>query len=234
MSAETVICGACGGENSLLALRCDGCGAYLRDRVPALDLFSTLWGMLEAPRTTFLRIARSEQKNYTHLLFAGSGPVVLAAVLAVTRAGDTRAGFVEILASIAFGGPVAGLLHGVLASFGLVLLTRLHTPQQRYRDAAAALAWSLSPLLWLSVLILPLQLGIFGVTLFSENPAAWNVQPLPYWLLITADAAALLWTLALLLKSQWPRGGGVSALVAVVLAAVAVYAGIVPAIIFVL
>jgi hypothetical protein len=231
MMAEAVICGACGGKNSPLALRCDACGAYLRDRVPALDLFSTLWGIVESPRATFLRIARSEQKNYTHVLFAGTGPVLVAAVFAAMKVGDAGVSFAELLAGIVFAAPVAGLFHGILAALLMMLLFRLRKMKLRYRDAAAGLAWSLSPLCWLSVLILPLQLGIFGLTLFSDNPSAWNVQPLPYWLLATVYAAAVIWTIVLLLRSQTPRSGGAHALVAVALSAAIVYSLVLPGII---
>jgi hypothetical protein len=231
MMAEAVVCGACGAKNSLLALRCDACGAYLRDRVPALDLFATLWGILESPRTTFLRIARSEQKNYTHVLFAGTGPVLVAAVFAAMKAGDAGVSFAELLAGIVFAAPVVGLLHGIFAALLLKLLFRFRKIRLRYRDAAAGLAWALSPLFWLSALILPLQLGLFGQTLFSENPAAWNVQPLPYWLLATVYAAAVIWTVVLLLRSQAPRGGGAHALVAVLLSAAIVYSLVLPGII---
>lgn len=206
MKAAESVC-ACGAVNSGLALRCTACGAYLRDRVPTLDLFSTLWGVVETPGTAFVRVARSEQKNYTHLLFASSGPLLLALAFSLSRAGDRGWSFVELLALIVFTGPLLGLLTGVTTALLLRLLMRMRNGGRfRYRDVAAGLAWAMSPLGWISAVILPLQLGLFGNTLFSLNPAAWHIQPLPYWILLGIEAAALVWMLVLLSRCMQPHG----------------------------
>jgi len=55
--------------------------------------------------------------------------------------------------------------------------------------------------MWASVIVLPLQLGLFGLTLFSVNPPAWQVQPLPFWMLASLDAVALIWSAVLLPRS---------------------------------
>ncbi|MBN1447554.1 MAG: hypothetical protein JXA28_06455, partial [Bacteroidetes bacterium] len=51
-----------------------------------------------------------------------------------------------------------------------------------------------------------LQLGIFGITLFSVNPPAWIMQPLPFWMLTTLDVIALLWSVLILPLSLHPYG----------------------------
>lgn len=203
MTAEekrhTVACPSCGAENFVLQLRCETCGGYVRDRVPALNLFATLWGMLESPGATILRVSKSEQKNYTHLLFAFCGPLLFAAALFAARIGDTTMPFGILVLGIAVGGPVAGLLLLPLSAFWLRLLLRLiHGIRLRYRDAAAFLAWSLTPLMWASALLLPLMLGVFGILLFSTNPPPWDVLPLPFWSLGTLTVLSLPWSMLLL------------------------------------
>ncbi|PLX23173.1 MAG: hypothetical protein C0600_15415 [Ignavibacteria bacterium] len=192
-------CPSCGAESSVLDLRCGSCGAYIRDRVPALNLFSTLWGIIESPETTFLRIARSEQKNYTFLLFALTGPVLVALVLAAARVGDTDTPFSYVLLACVAAGPVFGLLAFVAATAALRSVFRVSTGARlRFRQTGAYAAFGISPLLWTSVIVLPLQLGIFGVLLFSTNPPAWQTQPLPYWSFVGIDLLALLWSMVLL------------------------------------
>ncbi len=186
----------------MLDLRCHACGAFIRDRVPTLNLFSALWGIFESPSRAFLRIARSEQKNYVHLLFALQGPLLLAIVLSAARAGDLGYPFGILLLLIGAAGPLLGLM---LLPLG-VLLTRFilrRTVQAglRYRDVAAFIAYGLSPLMWASVIVLPLQLGLFGLTLFSTNPPGWQVQPLPFWMLTSLDGIAIAWSGLLLPRS---------------------------------
>jgi len=192
-------CPSCGTENSVLNLRCSACGAFIRDRVPAIDLFSALWGMIERPAATLLRYARSEQKNYVHLLFALTGPLLVAVLLSVLRAGDRDMAFGYVLLSVVLFGPFAGLILfsmvSWLAAAGLRVFLGLRLG---YRLAAGYVAYASAPLMWASVIILPLQLGVFGITLFSSNPAAWSLQPVPFWLLAGLDGVALLWTVLLM------------------------------------
>lgn len=192
-------CPSCGAENSVLDLRCRECGAFIRDRVPALDLFSALWGMIERPAHTLLRYARSEQKNYVHLLFALTGPLLVASLLAALQVGDRGVPFGYVLLAVAVFGPFIGLLFFVpLSWFAGQALRVAYGLRLGYRLVAGYIAYSSAPLMWASVIVLPLQLGIFGLRLFSDNPAAWTLQPLPFWLLAALDAVALLWTLLLL------------------------------------
>jgi hypothetical protein len=166
--------------------------------VPALNLFSTLWGMFENPLATSLRIGRSEQKNYTHLLFALCGPLLFALILFAAREGNTSTPFGYMLLGIIVLGPLLGLLFFTLAAFSQTLIFRISFGVHlRYRDIASSIAWSMSPLIWASVLILPIQLGVFGLILFSTNPAPWIVLPLPFWLLGILDVAALVWSMLL-------------------------------------
>ena len=196
---QTVPCPSCGEANFVLDLRCHACGAYVRERVPALNLFSTLWGMIEAPGATVLRIGRSEQKNYTHLLFALTGPVFLAAALFASRIGDSTLPFAMLLLFLAVFGPLLGLVLFPLSTIWLRFLLRtLAGCRVGYRDAAAWIAWSLSPLMWASVLLLPLQLGLHGMLLFSTNPAPWEALALPFWSLGIPTVPALPWSMLLL------------------------------------
>jgi hypothetical protein len=155
--------------------------------------------MIERPAATLLRFARSEQKNYVHLLFALTGPLLIAATLSVLRAGDRGLAFGYILLAVAVLGPFAGLILLSLVSWLAASALRIALGLRLgYRLAAGYIAYAAAPLMWASVIVLPLQLGVFGITLFSSNPAAWSLQPLPFWLLAGLDGVAVLWTLLLL------------------------------------
>jgi hypothetical protein len=107
--------------------------------------------------------------------------------------------FGYMLIGITLIGPLLGLLIFVPASFLQRLLFRVSFGVHlHYRDTAAWIAWSLTPLIWTSVLVLPIQLGVFGLILFSTNPAPWMVLPLPFWMLGALGVVALVWSMLLL------------------------------------
>ena len=200
-------CRGCGANNALLAPRCSACGAWLRERVPALDLFATLWGTVERPSSICVRIARSEQKNYTWLLLAATGAVPVVLFLVLATIGDRGYSFADLLLHLLLLGPVTGLSGGMLAAWLLLLLFRGRTIEAlAYRDTAAVLAWALSPLAWISLLILPMYFALFGITLFSNNPAAIDVRPLPFYLLTSVSVIAIAWSIILLLRCCLPFG----------------------------
>jgi len=200
-------CPSCDAPTSLISLRCEHCGAFVRDRVPALNLFSTLWGVLVSPDATLLRIARSEQKNYTHVLFALLGPGILAATLFTSHAADIGWHFAKMLLFIYAGGPVFSLLlFPLLALMLCKFVLRSVYAHMRYRDVAAMLAYALSPLACASVAVLPLLLGVFGEVLFSMQAPAWKYKPLPFFLLAGVITVAISWSLYLLLRMFRPYG----------------------------
>jgi hypothetical protein len=178
-----------------------------------LNFFATLWGMIESPAATALRIGRSEQKNYTYLIFALTGPLLFTVALFAARFGDTTWPFGYMMLAIVIVGPLFGLLLFPLMALWLGTFLRMcYGLRIGYRASASWLAWSLTPLMWASVLLLPLLLGIFGVILFSTNPAPWDLLPVPFWSLGGLCALVFPWSVMLLPVGFRVYGPGYSGL----------------------
>lgn len=233
-ATPVLLCPVCGAEHTPLALRCASCGAFLRDRVPALHLFPMLYMLIERPREAFLRIARSEQKNYLVTLACAAGPALLAAVLYLARIGDTPADFLLILALLVVGGPVAGLL--LLALVSLVLCwpgAALMRVPPSFRMASAFAAYAASPFAYVSVILLPLMLGMFGTFLFGSNPSPAQLKPLSFRVFVVLAACCALWSFILTVRSftvqgvPWRRSGEAAAVAWGVAAALITAAGLI-------
>jgi hypothetical protein len=191
-------CGVCGNMSDPLALTCPNCGAYLRERVAGLNFFETVFAMIENPRATFLRVARSEQKNYVLSLFAVSGIAMASIALFAGRAGDLDWQFATLLAMVFFAGPLFGMIAGVVMSWiAHVTARRVWKFQVRFRIASSFVAYSFVPLLFVSCVIVPIELAVFGVLIFSENPAPWAVKPVVFWTLAALNGIFFLWEMAL-------------------------------------
>jgi hypothetical protein len=150
--------------------------------------------VLESPAATFHRIAISEQKNYVYLLFALCGPMVFAFVLSALHVGNYPVNFGLVLLSIAFLGPLVGII--VFPAFSAIIwlacrfgLARDH----KYRRIQALLAYSFSPLAMYSAIVLPIACAVFGSTLFSNNPSAAEYKPLVFWVLGLLLTVATIW-----------------------------------------
>lgn len=221
-------CPTCDFENDAYATICANCRGYLQNRVPNLDLFATIWGIVESPRSTFRRIALAEHKNYAFVLFGGLGVAIAFTLFWYHRIGAVIESIPGLIgAGFALGvvlGPMLALLlpgaaHVVLRASGLKV---------RFRNSLAALAYAASPVVFSVAVILPIELAIFGTYLFTSNPSPYALKPVAYVILIGFDSLLALWSLSLgviglrvVHQTSWGRG------VAAVLGVGAVLAGLV-------
>lgn len=193
--AAELQCPVCRQQAAWMELRCASCGAVLRDRVPTLQLFSTIWQLLVDTRVAMMRISRSEQKNYVYLLFAAEGVVPATLALVTARASDTGMEY-GVIALLQWGGGfLAGLFIGPMLSMAAALL--LGRARSTYRLWSALLSYGMLPLALASVIVLPLQMAIFGPNMFSMNPWPGSYDPTSFWVL------TLLLAVAVLLAHAW-------------------------------
>jgi hypothetical protein len=191
-------CPVCGTAADALASTCASCGAFLRDRVAALNFFETAYAMVENPGGAFLRIARSEQKNYVVMLWAFSGIAYATFAMFVARVGDRGWHFATLLAAVFLAGPLLGMLAGLFSSWAFhIVIRRIFRLPVRFRLASSFVAWSAVPLLLVSFVLAPIELGVFGDVLFSVNPAPWALKPAIFWTLVALNAAAIAWEILL-------------------------------------
>lgn len=174
-------CLVCNHMNDVLALTCEHCGAFLRDRVPGVNLFSTLYGLLLSPKETLLRIARSEQKNYTVTLFAFTGPSMAIYIFMIGYIGISEIPFPTLLFATYIIGPVVGIAFLFITMSVMRSISRSWTARPSRSMSAVILAYACSPLCVMSLIIVPIQLGIFGSGMLSTNPTPYSYKPLEFW-----------------------------------------------------
>jgi hypothetical protein len=200
-------CPVCAAAVDTLALKCSACGAFLRDRVATLNFFETLYQILEQPRETFLRIARSEQKNYVLTLYGLSGIGLASLVFFFGRAADHGWQFGTLLAGTFIGGPIVGLvLWYLVAVTTQLVLARIGSYPIRFRITSAFIAFAQTPLLLVSMILVPIELGVFGEVLFSSNPGPWTLKPAIFWTLAVLHAGFVVYE-AWLLSVSFPALG---------------------------
>lgn len=210
-------CPVCGTSNDAFAVVCVSCKGYIQAKVDTLDLFSTMWGLMEAPSSTFRRIALAGTKNYVVPLAIGFGVALMYALLWNANYGVREPQLLTIIGTGLAAGLVLGpLLFGILARV-LVALSGMLGRRVAGRDAFALFAYAAVPVVITLVIVFPVEIAIFGVYLFDNNPPPIVMNPVAYIVLVGLDMLAAVWSTVLLaigLRVMTGAGWVVSALLA--------------------
>jgi hypothetical protein len=189
-------CPVCGTRNHHLNVVCASCGGFVQGRVENLDLFSTIWKLIEHPRYAFHQIAIARYKNSTIVpALAGAGFVF--AFFWFVRAGDHTSSALNLLLGGLAAGPLVGVVLTVLMSVLLWTALRLARVTVRFRNLYAVLAYSTVPVLLGVIFLLPLEVFTFGRYFFSLNPPPWLLKPVSYYLFVGFGYGVAAWTVVL-------------------------------------
>jgi len=200
-------CTVCGDKNDDLAVTCTRCKAYLQTKIENLDLFSTMWGLLESPRRTFKRIVLSRRKNYVFLLSALLGMWILWTLFWGLNVGSRFDTSFTLLATGIVLGPPAGLLVVLIGSLLLRMFARFFGGKASLRNTFAVESYSSVPVLFTLVFVYPIKIAIFGSYLFDQNPSPMIINAGLYIALLGFDVVAVIWSIALVVRGMEVAAG---------------------------
>jgi hypothetical protein len=190
-------CTVCLAENDDFSMTCFKCKAFLQDRVPNLNLFETGWQVIESPSKAFRKIALAEHKNYVLFLFSLLGVSLAFTAFWYFRLGTRFQSLLDLIPSAVVIGIVFGLVAAVVVTAVYHLLARMAGGMAGFRGSLGVLAYSMTPVAFSLILILPIELLTFGMYLFTGNPHPYVIKPVSYVLLLGFDALIGLWTVTL-------------------------------------
>ncbi len=195
-------CPVCGHENGDLETVCVSCKGFLQSKVDTLDLFSSIWGLMHSPRLAFRRIVLSKHKNYVILLTALLGMAILYSVLWFRNMGRIFSGLFGVLLTGIVAGPVVGIVFTVIFTVVMVRLGHLLGGKTTFRVMYAVVAYASVPILLTMVFVFPIEVAIFGIYLFDNNPPPLVINPVLYVMLLGFDALGVLWAWLLLIEGS--------------------------------
>ncbi len=190
----------CGTDNDDLAVICTSCKAYLQAKIDTLDLFSSIWGMIESPARTLRRVVLAHQKNYVFLLVSLSGIAAFFRYAWYRNWEQNFENFFSLGAAGVLFGPFVGV---VIFGTGSIVIHQLGVRfggRGTLRNSFAALAYSLTPILFSLVFIFPVEVAVFGLGFFGTNPGPMIIGPGSYIILMGLDGLAFVWSLFLLVE----------------------------------
>ncbi|MER3523116.1 MAG: hypothetical protein C4326_03390 [Ignavibacteria bacterium] len=200
-------CPVCGTANEDMHTTCVSCGSFVQGKVDALDLFHTLWGLIEAPRRTFMRIVLARHKNYVILLSALFGIVLVFDFAWYRSLGGVFGGLITLTGFAFFVGPFLGMLSLFLVSVALQQLTKVAGGHATLRNMYAVVSYATFPIASALVWIVPLELAVFGFAFFGTNPPPMIIKPAAYTTLIALKSVLAVYALYLLVEGAAAANG---------------------------
>ncbi len=198
---NNITCKNCNTENALYELICKNCKSYMRERIVNLDLWNILALLIENPSAAFKKIIQAEHKNFIVFLLFIIGLKILINVMFVS--------LVTINNSEAYYNFFLNYLY-VTSAFILILflysivlkyISKYFTLKIRIKDTLAITIYSLLPYVIGSLFFFPLELIVFGDSVFSLNPSPFILKPSFAYLLLVCESALLLWSVLLSVKA---------------------------------
>ncbi|MGA7159374.1 MAG: YIP1 family protein [Bacteroidota bacterium] len=192
-----IYCLVCAHPNDEHSTVCVQCGSFLQDRIPNLDFFSTLWQLVESPKEAFHRIIKAEHKNYVLFLMLFLGIGASFTLMWARHAGNEFDNLIYLLLLGYVLGVGIALPVGGLMAVTVHLLLRLLGGKGVMKNTYAIFGWSLIPIMFSVLIILPIEFASIGLRLFSTNPSPMDIKPVVYSVLMFFDLFAVLWSVNL-------------------------------------
>jgi hypothetical protein len=204
---NNLICGNCETKNELFQINCSNCNALLRNRVVNIDLWATIWQLIESPTKAIKNIIWAEHKNF--VLFISfligiksfTNTLLLSSLFNINPAYHTSLlynFFLSIIYLFLFLHLFAFVFSKSLKSFGL---------KSRFKDNYSMLVYSLLPNVVALILLVPVEYALFGKYWFLFNPAPFEIKPLAAYILFGLEGIFFLWSILLLILGFYTQIG---------------------------
>lgn len=193
-------CSVCGGENDDFAITCSSCKSYLQSKVDTLDLFRTIWTLMESPRSAFRRIVLARHKNYALLLSSAFGASLVYTVFWYKGAAPRFSNILTLVGTGLALGPFAGVLFSLVLSLALLSSARLFGGRTKLRNMFAVVSYAYVPVIFSLAIVFPIEIAVFGLDFFGANPSPMVISPIVYSALLGFDVLATVWSYLLLVE----------------------------------
>lgn len=194
MIPNKTTCPKCGTAQSRFNYECKKCGYFLRDKVPNIDLGSTLSGLLDEPGETFDKIIYSENKNFSSffLVFAMIKLYFIAIFFSFHFFGYSGekmlTGYIQFLLLLAF---------TLSTPFILLKIPGISSAGVRWRDVISGLSYSFAPVALSAVILIFFEIIIYGEFLFSHSPSPLDFKQMFGVIFVILETAFIVWTITL-------------------------------------
>jgi len=190
---NTITCQNCKSESDFYRLNCSSCGALLRNRVVNLDLWSTLWQVIETPTQAFKNIIFAENKNYTFFIaLMFSIRLTLNSFFVKSNLGK-GINFQNYLGLDLLIGIVTFIVVFLLTAIVQKLALKRFGVHTRFKDNFAVLIYASVPILISFVIFFPVEYALFGKYWLFFNPSPYMIKPTAAYVFTWMEVLMIVW-----------------------------------------
>lgn len=195
-------CPVCHTDNDNLNVICKSCGGYLQTKINNINLFETLWGLIENPSKTFKNIAIANTKNYIIFLSSFIGISITFLLFGFDKSADTIDSIQPLFIYGFLGGIPLGIFLILILSTVTFLVTRLFKQRTSLKRLTAVIVYSAIPFVYDLIFLLPLKLLTFGVNYFKSNPSLTLINPTVHYIILSIEGLLFVWFLYLFVSGM--------------------------------
>lgn len=196
-----VICQNCGAENEHYREKCRECKAYLRARVFNIDLWSTIWYLIESPLKVFKEIILAEHKNYVIFILIVMGAKYFLNSLVISNYVYPPDPLNATAMTQIF--PAAGVFVALLLLLSYVFTHILNMMGYRniFKSVLAVLTYTFMPSVMILIILSPIEFALFGQSWFYNNPSPIVLKQNAAYILYGLEVLVYLWGCVLSIKA---------------------------------
>lgn len=195
---KQIKCSNCNYNNSYLNTKCQNCGSFLQPRIPNINLFETIYNIIEKPKSTFHKICLSEQKNYIFLLYSFAGYGLLFTLYWFASVGLFYSNLLYLLLPAIVIGPILGIsIFSLFSLLTYLISKKIFKGEASHKNIKAIVGYSLVPIVFSTIFIFPTELIVFGMYLFTNNPTPADYKPSVFYILISLDVICVFYSIIL-------------------------------------
>ncbi len=186
-------CPNCNSENDFHSLNCSSCGSLLRERVVNIDLWSTIWEIIETPSKAFKKITFAENKNYTFILVLffslklTFNSFYLKSLLGMNIDYQNYLGWNLLMGVVTF---LIFLMSVAFIQKKVLIANKINT---RFKNNFSAITYSSVPLLLSLFIFFPVEYALFGKYWLFFNPLPYLIKETAAYVFTGLEALAIIW-----------------------------------------
>lgn len=188
-----IYCPNCNSENNFHSFNCSSCGSLLRERVVNIDLWSTIWKVIEIPSKTFTKIIYAENKNYTFvlaLLFSLKltfNSFYIKSLFGMNIDYQNYFGLNLLIGLLTF------LILFIIIALSQKLILKGFGINTRFKDNFAAFVYSCIPILLALFIFFPVEYALFGKYWLFFNPSPYLIKTTAAYVFTSMEFLIFVW-----------------------------------------
>lgn len=197
---NSIICHNCGAENEYYKDICKNCKSHLRGRIVNIDLWKTIWYLIESPLKAFKEIILAEHKNYVVFILIVMGVKYFINSLVISNFLYHADSINETSFGQVF--PAGGIFIAlvILLSFIFTRVLNMMGYRNIFKSVLAVLTYTFIPSVMIFAILSPIEFALFGQHWYYSNPSPLALKQNAALILFGIEILVYIWGCALSIK----------------------------------